>query len=197
MRFQVVPRHHALRSDVEDLVTAVFLAEYGAVVRQFPELMIAVVDGHGQAQCAAALRDQESGFFSEQYLDQPIESVIALAAAQPVTRSGIVELSSLAARRPTGLLALLRGFAEFGLATGRQWGVFTATARMRHLAARIGVPVIDLGKATPDRLQNPQDWGTYYAHDPRICAVTGSGAKIRLVRGASAVTPGPLCKASA
>jgi hypothetical protein len=196
MRFELVPRHHALRGVTERMVADVFRTEYDAAVGGFPDLMIAAIDGSGRPQCAAALRDQESGFFSEQYLDEPLETAIAAATGYAAARSDILELGSLAALRPGGLLLLLRGFAEFGLDAGYHWGVFTATDRLRRLARRIGVELVDLGPADAGRIENPAVWGSYYQHDPRICAVAGPGARDKLIRsclpcGAAAVRETP------
>lgn len=183
MRFELVARHHARRADVERMVRQAFREEYGARIDGFPDLMVAVFDGSDRTQCAAGLRDFETGFFSEQYLDAPIEQAIAAAAGvAAVAREVILELGSLAALRPGGLLFLLRGFAEFGLGAGYRWGVFTATERLRRLAARMGIDLFDLGPASPERIADAQVWGSYYRNDPRICAVAGPEAQDRLLR---------------
>jgi hypothetical protein len=197
MRFEVVQPTHARRPDVEHMVATVFKGEYGATVRHFPDMMIAVFDAAGTPQCAAALRDATCGFFSEQYLDQPLEAAIARAAAAPVVRDRILELNSLAAQRPGALLALLRGFADLGLGAGYQWGVFTATARIRALAARMRVSLLDLGPALAERVARPQDWGDYYGHDPHICAVIGAHAAPQLLRHPDAPSATCLCEAPA
>jgi len=180
MQFRIVPRHDDKRVAVEDMVAAVFSDEYGATVTRFPAIMIAVFDTAGQPICAASLRDQDSGFFTEHYLDQPIEQVIAAQTTSLIRRDEIVELGSLAARRPGALLVLLRGFAGLGLASGHRWGVFTATRRLRRLASRMAIPYADLGAAIADRVPDRSSWGSYYDHDPRVCAVEGTGAKNRL-----------------
>lgn len=180
MQFQIVTRHDHLRDGVEDMVRAVFQREYGASIAAFPDLMIAVIDRHGRPQCAAGLRNCRSGFFSECYLDAPLERAIGQHAADLVFRGDILELGSLAALRPGGLMALLRGFADTGLNSGYRWGVFTATARLRALAARLSIPLLDLGAASADRVPNPADWGSYYAQAPRVCAVEGVLAGSRL-----------------
>lgn len=180
MRFEIVLPDSALRPAVEAMVRTVFHSEYGARIGAFPERMIVVLDAAGEPRCAAGLRDAETGFFSEQYLDVPLEVAIAASAGRPVARDAVLELGSVAASRPGALLMLLRGFARVGLGSGYRWGVFTATGRLRRLAQRFAIDVADLGPASVARIANPQDWGSYYENDPRVCAVEGLPAEVRL-----------------
>ena len=180
MRFEIVLPESALRPAVESMVRTVFYTEYGARIAAFPERMIVVLDDSGAPRCAAGLRDARTGFFSEQYLTQPLEQAIAAAAGREVPRSAVLELGSVAASRPGALLMLLRGFAHIGLDSGYRWGVFTATDRLRRLARRFAIDIADLGSASASRVANPQDWGRYYDNDPRVCAVEGLPAEARL-----------------
>lgn len=180
MHFEIVPRGSALRPAVEAMVRNVFYTEYGARVTTFPDRMIVVLDSDGAPRCAAALRDARVGFFSEQYLDIPLEQAIGQARGCVIPRSAVLELGSVAASRPGALLMLLRGFAHVGLENGYRWGVFTATNRLRRLAQRFSIDIADLGPASAGRIANPQDWGQYYDHDPRVCAVEGLPAEERL-----------------
>lgn len=180
MRFEIVPPGSILRPAVEAMVRNVFYTEYGAHIAYFPERMIVVLDANGAPRCAAALRDARTGFFSEQYLDLPLEQAISNACGYAVPRSAVLELGSVAASRPGALVMLLRGFAHVGLEDGYRWGVFTATNRLRRLAQRFSIDIADLGPASAGRVSNPQDWGRYYDHDPRVCAVEGLPAEERL-----------------
>jgi hypothetical protein len=180
MRFEIVPPGSILRPAVEAMVRNVFYTEYGARISSFPERMIVVLDANGAPRCAAALRDARTGFFSEQYLDLPLEQAISATRGHAVPRSAVLELGSVAASRPGALVMLLRGFAHVGLEDGYRWGVFTATDRLRRLAQRFSIDIADLGPASARRISNPQDWGRYYDHDPRVCAVEGLPAEERL-----------------
>lgn len=180
MRFEIVLSDSALRPAVETMVRTVFYTEYGARIAAFPERMIVVLDDTGAPRCAAGLRDAKTGFFSEQYLAQPLEQAVAAAAGRAVPRDAVLELGSVAASRPGALLMLLRGFAHIGLDSGYRWGVFTATNRLRRLAQRFAIEIADLGPASASCVPNPQDWGRYYQNDPRVCAVEGLPAEERL-----------------
>jgi hypothetical protein len=171
MRFQTIPRRHPGRAAVERLVRDVYQAEYGARIRAFPETMIAVFDIAARPVCAAGLRDARSGYLSEHYLDRPVEAAIAASSGVTVERESIIEVTGLAAYRPGGLFHLLTSADALGFGSGYLWGLFTITRRLRCLARRMNVPLLDLGPARADRLPNAADWGDYYAHDPRVCAV--------------------------
>ncbi|MFC3676240.1 thermostable hemolysin [Ferrovibrio xuzhouensis] len=173
MQFIVVPQHSERRIAVEQMVSAVFLDEYGAMVSRFPDIMVAVLDDSDHPVCAASLRNHAGGLFSEQYLDEPVEAAIAAASGQSVRRDAILELGSLAAARPGALLILLAGFATLGLASGHRWGLFTASRRLRCFADRLAIPLLDLGPAEAARVPDPAAWGRYYECAPRVCAVDG------------------------
>ena len=194
MRLELIPTSQPLRAAAEALAAEIFRREYGAEVQSFPELMMAVLDDADRPQCVASLRDSENGFFSEQYLDLPIEQAIAAASGQPVARGDILELCALAAARPGGLLTLMRGFADIGLASGYRWGLFTATRRLRELSARMRLTLIDLGPARPERIADAGRWGSYYLQDPRVCAIDGQPARERLRRASLPCSPAPLAE---
>lgn len=182
MQFQIVPRGHARRPAIEAMVAEAFRRGYGARLERLPERMIAVFDGDGVPHCAAGLRDATTGFFSERYLDMAVEQAIPLVTGEPVARSEILELGSVAALKPGGLLLLLQGFARTGLEAGYRWALFTATERLLRLPRRLRIPLADLGPACIERIENPQDWGSYYEHGPRVCAVDGPAAERLLAR---------------
>lgn len=181
MRLQIIPPQGRLRAAVETMVRDVYRSEYGADSPHFPDLMVAVIDAAGRPQCTAGFRDHTCQFFSEQYLNLPAQSAIAAHTGVPVPRDQVVELGPLAAVRPGALLTLLIGFAHIGLDSGYHWGIFTATDRLRRLARRLDIPLIDLGPALPGNIINAAAWGSYYDHDPRVCAVDGQAARQRLL----------------
>lgn len=180
MRFGIMTPDSPGRPAVEAMVRGVFSAEYNARIAAFPHRMIAVLDDDGRPRCAAGLRDAGTGFFSEQYLDVPIERAIAAVVGRPVARGTVLELGSVAADRPGALLMLLRGFAQLGLDDGYRWGIFTATERLCRMAGRLGITLHDVGPALRHRVANPEDWGHYYDSHPRVCAVDGMPAEVQL-----------------
>lgn len=165
---------HPLRPKVEDAIRTVFSGEFGARVRVLPHTLAALLDENGTLLSAAGLRFERDGFFSEHYLDQPVERILSRCAGMAVSRSQVVEIGSMAGFRPATSLLLVDLVARRCLDNGLSWAIFTATNRLRAMLRRSRIATIDLAAASRDRVPDPEAWGGYYLHDPRVVAVHGS-----------------------
>ncbi|MBT7759619.1 MAG: hypothetical protein HN732_19975 [Rhodospirillaceae bacterium] len=183
MSLAILTRNHPFFPRAEELIEKVFAREYNATVCHVPDRILVVLDVDNELLCAAGLRDGASGIFSECYLDTPAELAIERKVHHPVCRAQILELTALAAARPGAMAALLQGFAEIGLEAGYRWGLFNATARLRRMAGRIGINLIELSEARQDRVPDPKNWGSYYDQQPMVCAVEGRSAQGHLNSG--------------
>src|ERR1700682_2439004 len=101
----------------------------------FPSRIIAVLDDRDEILCAAGLRFLDDGFFSERYLDAPIEDVVSAMSASAVTRSAIFEVTTLASRAPLATAEFITEIGNFGEKAGFDWSFFTLTRRL-HLMVR-------------------------------------------------------------
>ena len=171
MRTIFVGPAHPQRRAVENLARSVYLAQHHAVLSAFPDVMVAAVDPQGVPLCVAGLRTAESGFFSETYLDWPVENAISQATGSPVRRDSVLEVSTLASLRPGCTFKLVDHIFRFAHQTGTEWGLFTATRRLRLLLRRGGLGLTELTAARPDRITDPSVWGRYYDADPVVCAI--------------------------
>lgn len=168
--FNVIPPTHPLRPVVEEVIRTAFFREYGARLTVLPWWLVAEVDAAGVA-CTASLRFANDGFFSERYLDEPVELLVARHAGTDADRATISEVGSLAALRPGSVTSLVRGVARLLQARGTHWAFFTATDRLRTLLRRAGIPLFELAPADPARIDGVSAWGGYYRHDPRVMLV--------------------------
>ena len=168
--FEIIPPHHSLRSAVEETIRAAFLREHGARLDILPRVLVAVTDSSGIV-CAASLRFSNDGFFSERYLDGPIENLVGSHAGMATNRQAMVEVGSLAAARPGQVVPLIQGIISHLQANDVRWAFFTATARLRAFLRRGGISLIELTPADPERIANPEEWGGYYRQDPRVMLV--------------------------
>ena len=187
MTLILADRTHPLRGRLESMVRAVFLAEYGACVPQFPDRLIANLGADGIPQAVAGLRFAAEGLFSEAYLDGAAETVLARALGRPVRRDRIVEFSSLAAPRAGTAMPLIGAAIHVCRAAGAGFGLFTATARLRVLLRRTRLAAVDLGPARPERLANAAVWGSYYLHDPRVLVATADALPLLLAPEAPSI----------
>ena len=172
-RLVLVPRHHPLRAASEACIRTVYEQAFGARDLVLPPLLLARVAPDGDPVCAAGMRTEADGFFSEVYLDMPIEQALARRAGRPVARAAVMEVTTLASLSVDASSAFVRQIAGFGKETGFAWSFFTATGRLRRLLGRLGIPTFVLAKANASRVADPERWGSYYRHAPHVCAVHG------------------------
>jgi len=161
---------HPDRSEVEALIRDVYAREYGAKIKAFADLLIALPAKTGGYLAAAGLRIGD-GFFSELYLDRPIEDVLSEHWHPPATRSEIAEVSTLAASHPHASYALIAGIIAHLRNKNVRFAFFTVTERLHMMLKRVGVPAHVLAPARMDKVKNPQDWGLYYDTNPRVVAI--------------------------
>ena len=159
------------RIEVEHFIRKTYRDEYGAVLSEFPALIMAAFNGHGQIAAAAGIRSEADGFFSEAYLDHPIEALLTALCDSKVERREIFEVTSLASREPRKTAAFIDAIVRYGMLHGFQWSFFTLTLRLRQLLDRLGLDLAFLGSADRFRIRNHQSWGTYYAAEPGVFAI--------------------------
>lgn len=152
-------------------IRTTYLDHYGARLANLPTNIVALIDARQKIHCAAGLRHGAEPFFSEFYLDQPIETVIGRLSGKHVERHEIVEVSGLASRTPAASVQFMRELILFGDSLGFNWAFFTATDRLEKLFHRIRLPVIDLGAASSARVPTPEAWGSYYEANPKVLAI--------------------------
>ena len=171
MRVTIVAPGHDLRPAAEGLIAEIYRRHYGASIESFPATLIAMVDAEDAVLSAAGLRFAADGFFSECYLDAPIEDVLSYVRRYQVCREKIFEVTSLASRAPHTVGSFLRKIVARGQAAGFEWAFFTATAPLKAVLERIGLPLLPLTAAKRGRVAHPESWGTYYELAPSVYAV--------------------------
>lgn len=163
------------RAELEQLVAGAFERSHGATVRSFMPNLVGLEDRGGALRGAAlGYRGAAGGpLFLEQYLDRPIEQVIAarVTDGRAVQRADIVEVGNLAGRGCRSAIYLVAQLPRFLVGKGYRWLTFTGTQRVRDILEGLGAPLLDLGVADPGRLAAGADeWGRYYEAAPRVMA---------------------------
>jgi len=166
----VIHQDHPLRSQTEAIIREVYRREHDAKIERFPAWLVAKTDETGII-CAASLRFSADGFFSDCYLDQPIEQIIGGHVGEIPNPTTLVEVGNLVAGHPNDIRLFIQHIIDLVETLGMQWAFFTATARLRAFLRRGGLPLIELAVADPDRVDNVQTWGNYYQQDPRVMLV--------------------------
>jgi len=166
----LVTQDHPARGQVEALIAGVYAREYGARVTTFADLLIALPGPDGNFWAAAGLR-VGGDFFSDIYLDQPIEQVLSKCWQPPATRDEIAEVTTLAATHPNASHVLFSAITGYLRGQNVRFAFFTVTERLAQMLKRVGVPAQELTDARADRVANPEDWGHYYATNPKVMAI--------------------------
>ena len=182
-RVVIVRPSHRLRLPVEACIGDVYERAFGARGMAFPRRLIALLDTSGHPVCAAGVRTPAEGFFSEVYLDSPIEHILGEEIGKPIARSRVFEVTTLASRVSDISPLFIRQLAVFGKIAGFDWSFFTATARLRKLLCQLGIPIVELAQADPSRLADADRWGSYYTHAPIVCAVSKDWLSMTPVMG--------------
>lgn len=164
-------RQHSERLRLERFIQRAFARHHGAAVRAFMPTLLALEGQRGRVCGVVGFRNAAAEpLFLERYLNQPVELVLAEHVGDTVERGQIVEVGNLASLSCRAACHLVAALPRILLAEGNQWIVFTATAAVRGMLARFHAPVIELARATRDRLEDGDDWGRYYDNDPRVIA---------------------------
>lgn len=87
------------RPQVEAFIRDVYLRRYGAVVRSFMPVLVALHDETGIVAAAGYRSADQSPLFLERYLDAPVETLVARAQDATPDRATIVEVGHLASAR--------------------------------------------------------------------------------------------------
>jgi hypothetical protein len=167
----IIREGDALREVAEKFIRNVYAAEYGAQLQTFPSRIFALLNERGEIVCAAGVRLQDDGFFSERYLDSPIEQALGAASNRTITRGEIFEVTTFASRAPRATMAFIESVGSFGETNGFVWSFFTLTRRLHRLVERLGHPLIHLADADYRRIPDHERWGTYYASEPKVFAI--------------------------
>lgn len=171
--FVVVSRSDRLRASVEAVISKLYAERYDAQLSSFARTIVVELDHpSGGFECAAGIRFGHETLFSECYLDRPIERVLQERLGKDIRRDRIVEVSHLAGVNPGRSIAFVRTLIDILRSVEIEWAIFTATRPLRALLRRNGLPMIELCRAERNRVGNPDSWGSYFAHEPRVMAVS-------------------------
>lgn len=158
------------RPELECFVRKIFLAQYGARVNHFLHTLLALPD----SGCPTAVLGFSHGsgeLFVEQYLDRPVERILATYAGTTVQRERVVEVGNLAAVSIGGARALITTLTAYLQGLGQDWVVFTAGPILRNSFTRMGIELHELADARPERLRHGAcAWGRYYDQQPKVLA---------------------------
>lgn len=169
-----IDENHIDRLEVEAFIYEVFYHAYGAKVKNFMPKLIALKDNEGMLVAAYGMRKASiSRLFLEQYIEEPIEILIAKKFNKSIHREDITEIGNLAVINPRNAGILISHIIEHSIQSGVQWCVATAHHSLQNGLIKGGCDVYPLHGVDSQCLSaNDQaDWGSYYNNQPQIVAV--------------------------
>jgi hypothetical protein len=169
---QQAPRGAALRNELESFIAHAFRDKHGAQIHSFMPELLGMHNAGGELRAVAGCRPaRQEQLFLEQYLDLPVEALLAAKTGRPVERHQIIEIGNLASngcRQARHLVSLL---PRYLLNRGYTWAIFTATDIVRGVLQSVGAELIELAVADRAKVHTGDDsWGSYYRNDPRVMA---------------------------
>lgn len=164
------------RAEVEGFIHAVFKRAHGAEITYFMPQLVALRDQNGVLMAAFGWKKASNGsLFLEQYLDEPIESLISKTLNRNITRNQITKIGNLAVANPRNAGILIAHVIQHSLDMGIEWCVATAHHSLQNGLIKAGRDVYPLFNADKARLSEEEQakWGTYYKHMPQVVAIRG------------------------
>lgn len=169
-KFKIIPKNHALRTNIENFIRKTYSDNYDAYIADFPpNLLAAFAKDTGKIRATCGLRFGKKEGFSDIYLKSPVAAYASQAAGYAIIRDEIIEVTTLSSAQAGMAFPLLEKTVEIGRKQGMKAGIFTATAHLRSLMRRVGLPLQDLGAASSENIDNKENWGSYYDTDPHVC----------------------------
>ena len=171
-----VNQSHPQRAEVEAFIYKVFERTYGAHITHFLPNLVALRDDNGVLMGAFGWKKASEGsLFLEQYLDEPIESLISKTLSQPITRNQITKIGNLAVSNPRNAGILIAHIIQHSLDIGIEWCVATAHHSLQNGLIKGGRDVYPLFLADKARLSAEEQakWGSYYNRMPQVVAIRG------------------------
>ncbi|HMB73663.1 MAG TPA: thermostable hemolysin [Gammaproteobacteria bacterium] len=169
--------------DVEDFIRTVYAQRFSAMLDSFLPNLVATRNDSGSVTAAAGYQCAAAGsLFLENYLEQPIETVIRVRYGETVDRRRIVEVGNLATYGNKAAITLIASLIPYLLSWGFTWVAFTGNDAVRNLFKRLHLLPFAICPANKAALGEARHaWGSYYEHHPIVMAG-------RLNDGASAIT---------
>ena len=147
-----------------------FALHHDARIEQLLPWQCTLSDEQGTLLASAGFKPASDGpLFLEHYLESPVEQQLASALQQPVLRDDILEVGNLAALDGHGRLLIL-ALVQYLVEQRYRYVAFTATDQVRALFRSLGLQPHFLQSARRDLVPQPERWGRYYDHDPKVVA---------------------------
>lgn len=159
------------RLKTEYFIHNVFNQFYEADIQHFLPYLLKLTNDDAQIVAALGFRPAvNTDLFLENYLQRPIEQILAGTNMQPVDRKDIVEIGNLAIGKRGAARSLIVALTGFLFAARYKWCVFTIAKPLINTFRIMGIELEILAPAD-NHFMNQQEknsWGNYYEQKPFV-----------------------------
>lgn len=162
------------RQELEQFIRNIFRRTYDADIHSFMPQLMSLRDVNGELLAVCGLRHAHHGkLFLENYLDAPIETVLARHFNESILRESILEIGNLAVAEPASARSLLASVSVYLHGTNSEWAVFTGIPALRNSLTKLNMRIEKLGDASISCLPEHERpaWGSYYDEKPQIMSI--------------------------
>lgn len=152
-----------------EVVKEKFRSSYNASVEPSPQYFALTLDKDERIlSCAGITFADHRTLFSEQYLPQPIETILSERFENTIDRSTIVEIGSLISHHLTAGMIMVNMIPLLAWCMGGHYLLCTVTPRVRQMMESCQIDFEPLLTADPARLADDggKNWGSYYSKMP-------------------------------
>lgn len=139
MNLEVLNRYHPLRADVEHYIKNQYQIIFGATIKTFPSILIALVENHN-IKAACGMRTNLDGYFSQIYCDVQLQKII-LNQEQAKVDAKIFEIVNLVTSSPIASIKLIKAINKFLHDRKVDYVVFAASQSLRFFLASYGIAI--------------------------------------------------------
>tara|TARA_B110000285_G_C15132315_1_gene624491 strand:- start:1911 stop:2504 length:594 start_codon:yes stop_codon:yes gene_type:complete len=167
MKLEVLNRYHPLRADVEHYIQNLYQTIFGATIKTFPSILIALIEDNS-IKAACGMRTHLDGYFSQIYCDAKLKNII-INQEQADLDAKVFEIVNLVTSSPIASIKLIKAINKFLHDRKVDYIVFAASQSLRFFLQAMGLQLHTICPADKTRIVSPQDWGTYYQTNPLVC----------------------------
>ena len=167
MNREIINKYHPLRQSAEQFIKDEYKRVFGAKIKSFPNVLLALVENN-QVKAACGIRTELDGFFSQVYVDQPFKKIIKeqIKSNKPFYFAEIVNFVSSG---PLSSIRLVKEINKYFIEQNLDYTVFSASGPLKLFLSTMGLMIEEICPASPSRISNLKDWGSYYESKPIVC----------------------------
>lgn len=168
MKIKVANRGTLLWDKAKATVQKKYQHSYDAIIDPNPHHFFVALDEHQEViACSGITFADSTRLFSEQYLDNDLDSIIQEQCHHRYARHEIAEIGSLVSNDKKASLTIIKMTPLLSWCIGAKVLVCTITPKVAGLLKICDIDFQPICLADPNRLQTgPQNWGSYYDSSP-------------------------------